>query len=434
MKNYNILLLFLFVSAISSCTQNIEKNQQEKTNKNTSEDWNTDSLFQAKLNAKGLFPFEEKGKIGFKDKSGKIMVQAKYDIIPGIKAENFYLFDIPWFDFLEDNTLLVGIEKNSERDEYYYENGNLRINSIRDYNFGLINITGKEIVEPSFELIVHPNIYSESYSFFEEKLLGVYFPKNKKKNIFMNSRGEIFDLSAYEDARPIDNNLIRVEKKGKYGVVTKQGELKVPIIYDGVQVNSNLISEGKRLIEVCNDCRWINSTELCGSGDDVTDRFVKGKHGIVDENGNIIIPLAYESILTSNKVAFLNKRGKIILDGDCDLFVGGEWEIYESKTNKYTKTKYKAIIQLNSYGFNLDKTLIELNSKLFVVNLEEQKPNDFESSKGKWGLINEEGKEILPLKYSSISLDDENSNKIIARIGDVEEVFILNGLTLSKVK
>jgi len=415
MKNHNIMLLFIFVFAVSSCAQNNENNSKEITSKNTSEDWNIDSLFQEKLNAKGLFSFVKNNKIGFKDKSGNIIVEAKYDIVPGIKNGPFYGLHL--FDFLKDNTFLVGIEKN-QHEGYYDENGTMRFSTFSGYEFGLIDVHGRELVKPSFELIVHPNYYSEDMPFFEEGWLGVYFPKEKKINNFINSKGEILDLSMYNSAKPIDNSLIRVEKNKKFGIVSKNGELNVPIIYDGIQVNSNLIINGKRLIEVCNGCRWINSTELCGSGDYVVDGFVKGKHGIIDENGKIVIPLAYESILSSSKVLFLNKGGKIILDGGCDLFVGGQWEIYDPITNNFSKTKYKAID--------------ELNSTLFAVNLEEQTSSD--SSKGKWGLINEMGKEILPLKYSSISLDYEDPTKITAQIGDVVEVFIWNGSEINKVK
>lgn len=412
MKKHYIFLLLLSITAFSSCSQNNTDSSAEPVDQIESKDYSfTDSLFLAKLNSKGLFPFEKNEKFGFKDKSGNIIVEAKYDIIPGIEKNSF---TYGLYEFLEERSLLVGIKSNisvNDGDEY--------INTLdQEHVYGLIDINGKELVKPSFELIVHPDHYSEDVVFFEEGLLGVYFPKQKKINTFMNSKGEIFDLSIYTSAKPINSNLIRVEKNGNYGVVTKQGELKVPIIYDGVQVNSNLILDDKSLIEVCNDCRWINSTELCGSGDDATDRFVKGKHGIVDENGSIIIPLAYEAILTTNKVAFLNKGGKIILDRDCDFFVGGQWEIYDSKMNKHTKTKFKA--------------LVELNTNLFAVNLEEQISDN--SSKGKWGIINSEGKEILPLKYDSIYIDydDNNNNKIIAEIGDNKEVFIWNGKKLTK--
>jgi hypothetical protein len=417
MRNYFKKGLIIFVYLVSSCAQNIDKVNEDVTNKNTTEDWGTDSLFLERLNSKGLFPFNKDNKIGFKDKSGNIIVDAKYDIVPGVNDGTIFglLFLLPAFDFLEENTLLVGI-KNDSNKENLDETEFLRLFS-GDYLFGLIDINGKELVEPSFNVIAHPDHYAESVPYYVGRLLGVYFPKQKKKNIFMNSNGEFFDLSIYNSATPIDYDLIRVEKNGKYGVVTKQGELKVPIIYDGVQVSSNLIINDKRLIEVCNGCRFINSEELCGSGDDVLDIFVNGNHGVLDESGNVIIPLSYESILTSNKVAFLNKGGKIILDGDCDFFVGGQWEKYDPITNNYSKTNYKAIVPLNS--------------TLFAVNLEEQTSND--SSKGEWGLINEEGKEILPLKYSSINLDYEDTNKIIGKIGEIEEVYIWNGLVLNKV-
>jgi hypothetical protein len=415
MKNYKILLFFLFSSIVSCIAQNNDKNAQEIKEVDYSEYWGTDSIFQEKLNAKGLFPFENKDKVGFKDKSGKIIIDAIYDIIPGVKNGQTFgeTYDIHLFDFLEENTLLVGIQKN-QNDEDLNKPEFLSL-CAEEYFFGLININGKVLIEPSFQLIAHPDIYSQPVIYIEESLLGIYFPKQNKENIFLNAKGEIFDLSVYSFVKAIDNNLFRIEKNEKFGIVTKQGEPKVPIGYDGIQVNSNLIFNDNRLIQVCNGCQFYDEGRM-GSGDTFFDLFVKGKHGLIDENGKIIIPLAYESIVSSNKVAFVNKGGKVTKFNDEDLFVGGQWEIYDPNSNKFSKTNYK--------------TLIPLISELFMVSVGEQTSwNEFTS---KVGLINEDGKEILSMKYTNISV--MNDNEIIGYIGEIQEIFIWDGKELTKIQ
>lgn len=415
MKNYKILIFFLFSSILSCFAQNNDKNTQEIKEVDYSEYWGTDSIFQEKLNAKGLFPFENKDKVGFKDKSGKIIIDAIYDIIPGVKNGQTFgeTYDIHLFDFLEENTLLVGIQKN-QNDEDLNKPEFLSL-CAEEYYFGLINVNGTILIEPSFQLIAHPDIYSQPVIYIEESLLGIYFPKQNKENIFLNAKGEIFDLSVYSFVKAIDNNLFRVEKNEKFGIVTKHGEPKVPIVYDGIEVNSNLIFNDNRLIQVCNGCRFYDEGAM-GPGDGFYDNFVKGKHGIIDENGKIIIPLAYESIVSSNKVAFVNKGGKVTKLNDEDLFVGGQWEIYDPSTNKFTKTNYK--------------TLKPFNSKFFMVSAGEQ--TSWDEFSNKVGLINEDGKEVLSMKYTNISITYDN--KIIGYIGEIQEIFIWDGIALTKAQ
>lgn len=408
-----------------SCGLKKEKTTKFSINENRINEHNlVDSLFIEKLHNKGLFTYEKNKKIGFKDKIGKIIVEAKYDIVPGVINYGWHAYGTQPREFLDANTLLVGI-KNEQKSTSSIENDTTSLSlEYTDFLFGLIDLSGKELIEPSFGIIQHPElIYSEPCSFYENGLLGVFYP-NKMPNsiLFLNANGTFYDFSDYNAARSIDGNLIRVEKDGKYGVASKTGEVKIPIIYDGIQLSFCTKPNESKLIQVCTDCRQINTEELCGSGDWVQDKFVKGKHGLVDENGTFEIPLKYESIVCLKNIAFLNDGGEIRLHYDCDELFGGSWEMYDPTTGVHSKTDYK--------------TFYVLNSDLTAVNSMEQHEidslgNDNESTEGKWGIINNSGIELLPLKYSSVYLDEEG--KVVATIGGDQEIYIWSGNKLKKL-
>lgn len=442
-----IFILMVFACFLNSCNQ-ISDSQQKNPEQATQENSYADSLFLNALNAKGLFPFEQNDKVGFKDKTGTIIVDAMYDIVPGIKGDG-YFYAIP--EFLEDNSILIGIRNTNKRKDL----------SEGEYLFGLIALNGKEIIKPSFHFVPDPDNYGAFSYFYKEGVLGVYFPKQEDKTIFINTKGELIDLSEYESARPISKDLFRVNKKGKCGVVNKNGQIKIPIIYDGVQVDSYLSKGDKKIIEVCNNCRQI---ETGGSGDYIWDYYIGGKHGLVEENGDVIVPLEYEKIFLAKNIAFLNRGAKIKKEeyDEGEFLSGGKWEMYDPSTNKYSKTKYKEFVTLNS-------TLVAVNfeeqpspssfynddsfvGKWGIINGvgEEIIPLKYEQilydihneeskiiivrNKGKFGVINLKGEELLPLKYADIQIDSYNNHKITARIGDVEEVFVLDGFHLKQLK
>lgn len=419
-KNSIFVLMYLPLCLFANCKQNSNESLDQIANKEQRESIlgeEVDSLFIEKLSKKELLPFKENNKIGFKNKSGNIIMEAKYDVILGVKGPEFFLNTYGTDEFLDENVLIVG-NKSGEG-----ENG--------DYLFGLIDIKGNEIIKPSFQLAGDPSSLCCYSVYITNGLLGVYFPMQNEETenrplSFVSPKGEIFNFPTYTAPRPITDNLIRVEKNRKYGVVTKDGQLIIPVIYDGVQLNSY----SQTLLEVCNGCRQINSNseETCGSGDSFEDNFVSGKHGLLDKNGNIVVPLKYEAILLYNKIVLLNSGGKIKTSksgvfSSCEYFSGGEWILYNPQTNVYSQTNYKSFRVL-------------YDSDFLAVSKEDSKGVfwETEDTKTKWGVINEDGEEILPVKYSEIHIDNENKNRIIAKSGTKEEIFLIEGKSLKKIK
>ena len=109
----------------------------------------------------------------------------------------------------------------------------------------------------------------------------------------------------YDYIYPFADGLAKVLLNGKYGVIDSSGKVVIPIDYDQIAVFS------KDVILLGSGSNWecINSQGQLLSGVDTGSYAVKalfngnrllvcrdGKYGVVDFQGNIIIPIIYDSI------------------------------------------------------------------------------------------------------------------------------------------
>ncbi len=172
-----------------------------------------------------------------------------------------------------------------------------------------------------------------------------------------------------------------VQRNGKWGFVNGHGKEIIPCKYDIVE---NYISKGDSLLPV-----------------GIDDKF-----GFIDLSGNVVIPLNYEfagkfsrgvaPIVKEGKLGFINTRGEIVID--C---------IYDPK---YEITDGKASIK-DSFWLN---DIIAIRKK------------------GKWGLINLQGKEVYPFKYDDFvtwsSQGTGHGNILVFTFKNKgTEVFVFNG-------
>lgn len=283
-------------------------------------------------------------KIGVIDVKGQIIIHAKYDRI--------YL--------LSDNTLLV-----KEKDCY-----------------GLYDLLGKCIFPPIFTSIkyLHNNkrfvVWNLKFATQWEK--GTYFIENESsKYKEIGSKYEVNNRSALCDFKGNKLNDSQFLYIGKFN-------------------NEYALSYSK--IEIEN-----NRTRL-------------KRVGVIDINGNTIVSPDYDEIvLYSHSFALLKKNfkygivnlktRKIILFDDIDIkrtwkmdvygrFVYTEDGIYDSKTKRWTGNRGVASIHGIIIPTGKYKKIELLENGLIKVSNE---------NNSLFGLLNSEGKELLPMKYSYIS-------------------------------
>ncbi len=337
---------------------------------------------------------------------------------------------------------IVNIVKNSgEKVEiknysYYtaYENG----------KFGVINNDGETVIEPSYdEMIAIPNnskpIFICTYDVDDEN--GTY------KTKAINEKNEEI-LTGYDEIEAIDNldskqnfwyedNVLRVSKNGKYGIINFEGQEVLPCEYDEI-------------------------TALKG----VTSNFIVKKDdnvGLVNEKGQTIINTEYKNILTleegykseyividaNNKYGLISTTGTILIEpkykgikylGSSNLFAVKKdktWQLMDTEENKIIiDDEYEDIVEAKS-----DNIIIKKDGKYGVVtktNKEKIEPQ-YEDLKyafsiyyiakkdGKYGVINLENKAVIKFEYENM-VYVENGGFIQADKTDTETVIFDNNL------
>lgn len=126
------------------------------------------------LSAKNLYPFEEEGKFGFKDETGKIIVQAKFENVRSFSEG------------------MAGVKQNGK--------------------WGFIDMTGKFVIYSQFDFVCQ----------FSEGLAGV---KQNGKWGFIDKNGEVIITPQFEDiwSSKFTDGLAKVELNGSKFYIDKKG-------------------------------------------------------------------------------------------------------------------------------------------------------------------------------------------------------------------
>ncbi|MCX7647108.1 MAG: FlgO family outer membrane protein [Elusimicrobiales bacterium] len=300
--------------------------------------------------SEGLAPVEEKGRHGFIDKNGNLIVAPKYE-------------QVYWFEKGVAKVNLNGkwgfVDKKGKEiikpiyDEVGYFNNNL-VDVKMGGKYGVLDKNGREIIPTKYDEI----------SFYDNLI--ILIDKNKKGAVSLNGK-EIVPL-IYDDVFFIDDNFLQVQLKDKYGVFDVKGKEIVPVKYSSVDFGENIFTVG-----------------------------LNGKYGFVDTSGNFIIPLRLDGagvfkeglayVKIRDKFGFVNKEGKEVIPL-LYFSAGVFWEGLAAACNSlcgYIDNKGNTAI-----GFNYDE----------VYNFSD---GAAEVKKGlKWGVIDKTGKEIIPIKYDKI--------------------------------
>ena len=242
----------------------------------------------------------------------------------------------------------------------------------------------------------------------------------------MSIDGIVVPTGKYKGVKLLDNGLIRVSvpsenrpEKPLYGLLDKHGKEILPIIYTKISSFENNRAEiclggkydendeikngkwgviditGKIIVECKFDGIWI-----IGDGTiEVSDK--SGEipvYGLMDENGNEVLPIKYSSLSS-----FVNGRAAVRIGGhkvdETEATYeqqrgvsGGKWSVIDKNGN--------AILDeiTISYG-TIDDINLQDNGLMIV---KEVWRNDSYYVVSEYGLLDENGNEILPVRYSFI--------------------------------
>ncbi len=339
---------------------------------------------------------------------------------------------------------IVNIVKNSKKKievknySYYtiYENG----------KFGVINNDGETVIEPSYdEMIAIPNnskpIFVCTYDVDDKT--GTYNTKaiNEKNEEILMGYDKIEAIDNFDSKQNVwyEDNVLRVSKNGKYGIINFDGQEILPCEYDEI-------------------------TALKGT----TGNFIvkkEGNVGLVNEEGQKIVDTEYKNILTlkegykneyiivnaDNKYGLISTSGTVLIEpkyeqvkylGSSNLFAvkqNNTWELMDIEENKILINEgYSNIVEAKSENI----IVVDKDGKYGVVskdNKEKIKPQ-YEDLKyafsiyyiakkdGKYGVINLDNEKVIEFDYKNMTYV-ENGGFIQADKTDTETVIFDNNLS-----
>lgn len=337
---------------------------------------------------------------------------------------------------------IINIVKNSNKKievknyTYYtaYENG----------KFGVINNEGETVIDLSYDEIVSiPNntkpIFICTYDVDDAK--GTYKTKaiNEKNEEILTGYDKIEVIDNFDSKQNVwyEDNVLRVSKNGKYGMIDVEGK------------------------EIC-ACEYDEITALKS----VANNFIvkkDGKLGLINEKGQTIINAEYKNILTlkegykdeyiivnaDNKQGVISTTGTILIEpiydqvkylGSTNLFAvkqNNTWKLIDIQEKKIIiDSGYEDFIETKS-----DNIIIKKDGKYgLITKTNEQKIEpQYEDLKiafsiyyiakkdGKYGVINLENETVIPFEYKNMTYV-ESGGFIQADKTDTETVIFDNNL------
>ncbi|MEP7093528.1 MAG: WG repeat-containing protein, partial [Flavobacterium sp.] len=344
-----------------------------------------------------LVSLNKKGKWAFFDSFGKQKTEFIYDEIAltdiDINGESESTFWKNGLILVRRNGQLAYLDKNLKEVIPFgkYDSGE-RFNQNRiaiiskNDKYGIINEFGKEIIQPEYDILEHPQEDYHESEIFEAKNKNYITLLDKCGNkIYDKIKGYSFDFSRLENK--VQRVYIIQNLKSQCGVVDGQGKIIIPFIYDEIQ---NFHGTGNSIVKF------------------------KGKFGIIDSNNKIRYPIENESIMSGKDIDYyiINKNGKAgIISKNLSPILNFN---YQNLSPCYYDDMNRFIAKQNDkYG------VIDRTGRTIIPFVYSEMSNWIEYGAGsnyhfvtkndKKGLITKEGKTVIPIIYDSLFYHNEKT-------------------------
>ena len=319
---------------------------------------------------------------------------------------------------------------------YYpsYENG----------KFGVINNDGEIVIEPTYsDLIAIPNNSKAIFicTYDVNDLDGTYKTKalnEKNENIF-TGYDKIEAIDNYDSKQNIwyEDNVLRVSKNGKYGLIDFEGKEILACEYDEITalkgVKSNILIKKAGNVGLVNEKGQtivpVQYKDILTLKEGYKNEYIivneNNQYGLISTSGSILIEPKYEMVkyLNSSNLYGIKEAGvwKIINTQNENVIMDGGYEdIAEAKADSFI------VIKDGKYG------IINNNKEEIIVPQYEELKYAFSiyyiaKKDGKYGIINLENQEVIPFEYNSM-VYVENAGFIQADKSETETVIFDSNL------
>ncbi len=394
---------------------------------------------------KSVLKYQQDGKFGIIDFSGKKLTNAIYDDIKGLPYKEgellvakdgvFGVINIKGNEIIECKYQEIEPDgKYSEQDGYRYSGYIVSVRTDEGYRYGYLDYKGKKIVDMKYnELSRVVEKESEEDLYFIAALNGQYGIL-KNDEIILNNEYQSVKYNFVHD-------IFTVEKSRVYGVSNSNGEIIIPIEYNEIEVNGIYIychtsqgivvyDEKGNQIEIDPNIEIINTTNpeykiesqktdsevkygIIGSQSNqlvvpkysyieylYDDYFIvsneQRKLGIIDSKDNIIIEIKYDSIQKVDETDLL----QIMINNGVTELYNKNLELILSMEDAIVENHAEYVKIYNQYEFKyFSKTGMEMKNTEIYSN------NQLFSSvqEGKWGFVNKNGEVVIDYIYDNVS-------------------------------
>lgn len=288
---------------------------------------------------KSVLQYRENGKYGVIDFEGKKITEAIYDSIESV--------------VYKEGTLLV--EKEGK--------------------YGIITIKGKELIPTMYDTIMADGYYQESSQYTKAGFIVGNKTENGFRYGYCNEKGDLLlepeynEINRVTDIEDVEAYLIAY-KNGKAGMYKNKREI-VAHQYEDIEYNK------------------ISGLFLVKKGN---------KQGVIDQIGNLLLPVEQESILFTKDRIYATTKGEKIAYTNTGEKIGVIDDITVIDTEN---ENYKITIQEGKYGvINQNKETIIKNNYSYIEYAFDD--NFIVTNDGKIGILNGEGKAKVDFQYQVI--------------------------------
>ena len=294
-----------------------------------------------------------------------------------------------------------------------------------DNKWGVLGSDGKIVIDPMYQempIIIdkEKDVFLCTYDIDEEN--GTYKTKaiNSKNEEIYTNYDKIEALDNYNSSENIwyEENVLKVQKNEKWGLIDIDGKEIVEPIYDNIStlkgVENSIVVEkdGKKGLLNDKGSKIIDSEykEIQSFGDDYKNGYItinqEDKYGVISFTGESILPNQYEKIenIYGEKYFVIKENGKE--------------QLIDSQGNKKVTENFDEIKQIANSGIIYTKQnkygLMDFDGNIKIEpkydGLKELNQDIFEAVKeGKAGIIDIDQNEKLPYEYKNVTYNKKAS-------------------------
>ena len=311
--------------------------------------------------------------------------------------------------------------------------------------WGIINNKGEKVIDTQYdEIIVVPNknkaVFLCTYDINDET--GEYKTKavNEKNTEIYKGYDKIEVIDNYDSKQNIwiEENVLRVQKNGKYGLIDLEGKQVLECKYDNIyslkSVNDNLIVELDGKLGLVNskgqiiiDAKYTKINILKeGYKDAYLVKDENGLYGVINTAGEVILEQKYQDIkYISSPTVYMAKEEETIKLVDSNGTV-----LQTSEGEEYVFTKGENVITKKDEKYGLETLQGESVIPYDYENLSYAFSIYYIAKKdGKYGIINVNNEVVKDFEYLNMYLL-ESGNFIVADKTETETEILDSNLAI----